>query len=151
MNKRFHCLILAQPQDRQVYQEHKMLCPCWRTSRPDSHSHGRHVARKCGIKLFRLLNILPHVSGRHGAMKNCPHRWHRTAQPGKLCPQMRTICFGNLMYGLNHEHRITENEESDCNEGITTFVSGSEWSIHRSGHPSDCGFPVLGSIPGAKS
>ena len=64
---------------------------------------------------------------------------------------MRTICFGNPMYGLNHEYRITENEESGCNEGITTFVSGSEWSIHRSGHPSDCDFPILGSIPGAKS
>jgi hypothetical protein len=55
------------------------------------------------------------------------------------------------MYGLNHEHRFAENRESGCNEGITTFVSGLGWSILRSGHPSDCGFPVLGSIPGAKS
>jgi hypothetical protein len=34
---------------------------------------------------------------------------------------MRTTCFGNPMYGFNHEHRFTENWESDCNEGITTL------------------------------
>jgi hypothetical protein len=116
----------------------------------NSRSYGRHVARRCGIELFGLLNNLPDVFGGHFTM-NFPHRWHGTAQPEKLCSQTRTICFGDPMYGLNHEHRFAENRESGCNEGITTFVSGLGWSILRSGHPSDCGFPVLGSIPGAKS
>jgi hypothetical protein len=112
---------LARNDQKQVfplfnsYQNHRVI-GCVRRARCvcvpgglralKSRSHGRHVARGRGIKLFRLLNILPHISGKHCTMNNWPHSWRRTAQPGKLCLQIRTICFGNPMYGLNHGAQI---------------------------------------------
>ena len=52
---------------------------------------------------------------------------------------MRTICFGNPMCGLNHEHKFTLNGESCCNEGITTFV---KWGA-KSGRTSPSAFVRL--------
>jgi hypothetical protein len=64
----------------------------------------------------------PLFPGGHRFVNNRLHHWHRSAQSENVCPGMWTICFGNLIYGLNHEHRFTENGGLCCNESITTLV-----------------------------